>query len=126
MNRARAKELLPVIQDFAAGKDVECVNSRGAWIVLDDPSFNDGTKYRTKHEPKLRPWNLGEVPIGALVRHRGHIAPSVAMVTATSVINNGFLSGAVWHSLLAAFESIEHSTDGGKTWKPCGIEESSK
>jgi len=38
------------------------------WERIDDPGFWHNCKYRIAPKPKLRPWTLKEVPLGALVR----------------------------------------------------------
>ncbi len=63
MTREEVKELLPVIQAFADGKEIQYVNSEGR--VLDKETMFDGVsyafRYRIKPEPKYRPFkNLEE------------------------------------------------------------------
>lgn len=55
MTRERAKELLPVIQAFAEGRDIEecylCEPPK--WIKSTNPEFdNDNYKFRIKPEPR--------------------------------------------------------------------------
>ena len=56
MDRKRAKELLPIIQAFADGKDVEFSNRDGDWesFVVGEDSFNLSfdNKWRIKPEPR--------------------------------------------------------------------------
>lgn len=133
MTPQKAKELLPIIQAFAEGKTIQ-FKFPGVlpWLEQDkenpDLQFGDFYEYRIKPEPKLRPWKPEEVPVGSLIR-RKHCWP------ARWVIVCGTASGLGWFgmdgkfifknfdSLLSEFENYEHSTDGGKTWKPCGVEE---
>lgn len=57
MNRERAKELLPVIQAFADGKEIECrVKGKDVWSVQFYPTWIDDRDYRIKQEPKYRPF----------------------------------------------------------------------
>lgn len=58
MTRDEAKKLLPVIQAFAEGKDVQFygrVDGQTAlgpiWHDTDDPSFDECTQWRIKPEP---------------------------------------------------------------------------
>ena len=54
MTRDEAKKLLPVIQAYADGKDVQAQRSDGKWIDIparDGPMFNPGLEYRIKREP---------------------------------------------------------------------------
>nr|WP_302693244.1 hypothetical protein [uncultured Prevotella sp.] len=60
MNRKEAKILMPVIQAFADGKDVETKTSSG-WISIENMSFaGNPDSYRIKPEPKYRPFNNAE------------------------------------------------------------------
>ena len=53
MTRARAKELLPVIQAYAEGKDIQIEMGQG-WSTVNEPTFQDqSTKYRIKPEPRV-------------------------------------------------------------------------
>jgi hypothetical protein len=63
MTREEVKNLLPVMQAFAEGKEIQYVNSEGR--VLDKVTMFDGVsyafRYRIKSEPKYRPFkNLEE------------------------------------------------------------------
>ena len=53
MNRERARELLPIIQAFAEGKEVEVkmISIKG-WLMSHDPQFDQGGEWRIKPEPK--------------------------------------------------------------------------
>lgn len=60
MNRKEAKILMPVIQAFADGKDVETKTSSG-WISIENMSFaGNPDSYRIKPEPKYRPFMNAE------------------------------------------------------------------
>ncbi len=51
MNREHAQELLPIIQAFAEGKDIQCKNNEGGWHEpSSDPHFNAGTVWQIKPE----------------------------------------------------------------------------
>lgn len=70
MNRKEAKKLLPVIQAFADGKDVETKTGSG-WISIENMSFagnSDG--YRIKPEPKYRPFANAEECWQEMQKHR--------------------------------------------------------
>lgn len=59
MNREEIKNLLPVMQAFADGKEIEyCGYGNGAiWLIAEDPDFNFlDYRYRIKPEPKYRPF----------------------------------------------------------------------
>ena len=61
MTREQAKELLPVIQEFADGKTIEFLNSRNMWEEIEDVLFCREPKYyRIKPEPKYIPFKTKE------------------------------------------------------------------
>ena len=65
MNRERAKELLPIIEAFADGKEIECRAVRDdlvdEWVNLDDDEDDllclDECEYRIKPKP-IPSWRL--------------------------------------------------------------------
>ena len=60
MNRNQAKELLPIIQAFAEGKEIQQTDGYD-WYDLDDPDFMaNGSSYRIKPESKYRPFANAE------------------------------------------------------------------
>ena len=61
MNRQRAKELLPIIQAFAEGKEIQIRRSIGGrWDDLTiEPMWNGVAEYRIKPEP--REWFLNVI-----------------------------------------------------------------
>lgn len=77
-------------------------------------------------EPKTKvvPWKAEEVPLGAWLRVKGY--PGAVQFTRVSdesvtVVNgNGSYDHPLSFKRLA--EVYEHSTDGGKTWRPAGKE----
>lgn len=50
MNRERMKQLLPVMQAFAEGKEIEANVGRG-WSKCSDPSWYNDSEYRIKPDP---------------------------------------------------------------------------
>ena len=63
MNRKEAKELMPIIQAFAEGKEIEsrCIKGdKSLWYDDEDPSFDDDLEYRIKPEPTYRPFKDAE------------------------------------------------------------------
>lgn len=57
MTREEAKELMPIIQAFAEGKEIEsrCIKGdKSLWYDDEDPSFDNDLEYRIKPEPKYR------------------------------------------------------------------------
>ena len=54
MNREQCKALLPVMQAFAEGKDVDFrFNDQGAWRPASTPSWCEEFQYRIKPEPRV-------------------------------------------------------------------------
>ena len=66
MNREQAKELLPIIQAFADGKEVQLKKTDG-WVALKDPLWNlSPTNYRINqarefwvNPNKMSVWSTG-------------------------------------------------------------------
>lgn len=99
MTREEAKELLPIIQAFAEGKEIQYRNSLNEWL---DITKNDGlsfvslpSDYRIKPEPKYRPfksqkecWNemLKHQPFGWIKNDVGNIFNIIAMVNQNHAI----------------------------------------
>lgn len=60
MTREQAKKLLPIIQAFSEGKDIETKTDSG-WISIESMSFaGNPNSYRIKPEPKYRPFANAE------------------------------------------------------------------
>jgi len=115
MNIEQTKEAIRVMQAFVDGKELEH-RYNGKWVKIHVPRWDwDNTEYRIKPTPVLRPWTADEVPLGMQMRdvskqdYRWLIHTSGSNDT-----RNEWLVG------------YEHSTDGGKTWHPCGVMEESK
>jgi hypothetical protein len=116
MNIEQTKEAIAVMQAFVDGKEVQCLAPNKEWMAIDYPSWNfTSYTYRIKPTAKLRPWTADEVPLGAWMRN----------------VPNGeyrwlIQSSSLDESRKAWLTECEHSTDGGVTWKPCGVVEESK
>jgi hypothetical protein len=114
MNRKQTIEAIKVMQGWVDGKEVESKYIVGNdWALDKFPYWNwNNIDYRLKTPAKIRPWTADEVPLGAWIRFKQ--APY-----------DRHLLG--WVSVQADRElwlqEREHSTDGGKTWLPCGVEE---
>jgi hypothetical protein len=121
MKREHAKELLPLIAAWADGKVIE-YSSDGEWFKLPQETTWSRTLefYRIKPEPKLRAWKPDEVPVGALARWKEQTATRFLI---TACHSQNIYAGFDGLSYDVVFRKIEHSTDHGKTWKPCGVEE---
>ena len=70
MNRKEAKQLLPIIQAFSEGKDVETKTGSG-WISTENMSFaGNPDSYRIKPEPKYRPFKDAEECWNEMLKHQ--------------------------------------------------------
>lgn len=64
MTREEAKKLMPVIQAFADGKDVE-IKTGSDWMSIENMSFaGNPNSYRIKPEQKYRPFANAERSAG--------------------------------------------------------------
>lgn len=69
MTREQAKKLLPVIQAFSEGKDIETKTGSG-WISIESMSFaGNPDSYRIKPEPKYRPFANAEECWAEMQKH---------------------------------------------------------
>ncbi len=48
MDRKRAVKLLPIIQAFVDGYEIQVYQTNDTWVTLDDPQFSNGCEYRVK------------------------------------------------------------------------------
>lgn len=117
MNPEQTKEAIRVMQAYVDGKEVEYKWGLMDWNSIDKPEWNwSAYDYRIKPTATLRPWTADEVPVGAQTRSK--LKPSERFLITQSNLS---LNLKQW--LLGEYE---HSTDGGVTWKPCGVVEESK
>lgn len=116
MNIEETKEAIRVMQAYVDGKEVQCLAPYKEWMAIDYPSWNfTSYTYRIKPTATLRPWTADEVPLGAWGRNPQY--PKTRwLIDRTSIEENRI----DW------CKNYEHSTDGGKTWLPCGVVEESK
>ena len=58
MTREDAKQLLPIIQAFSEGKEIEGLykGTKSPWFKIKDMHFNEGIIFRIKPETKYRPF----------------------------------------------------------------------
>jgi hypothetical protein len=117
MNIEETKECIRVMQAFVDGKEVEHWYYE-MWVKIHVPRWDWGnTEYRIKPTPVLRPWTADEVPLGAWIRAKD---PSYGN-------RRSLMCGTYDESTRSTWLSTsEHSTDGGKTWLPCGVMEEAK
>lgn len=61
MKRKEVKELLPIMEAYSEGKDIEILNINGEWELLTDPVFDDEpSRYRIKPETTYRAFKSKE------------------------------------------------------------------
>lgn len=116
MTREQTIEAIRVMQAYVDGKEVQYEVPNKEWITTDQPAWNFiPYDYRIKPTITLRPWTADEVPLGAWGRNPQY--PKTRwLIDRTSSEENRI----DW------CKSYEHSTDGGVTWKPCGVVEEAK
>ncbi len=118
MNIEQTKEAIRVMQAFVDGKEVEFIsrNDEPYWLSNFSPTWDWlRCDYRIKPTPVLRPWTADEVPLGAWMRN-------ITNSEYRWLINTSSLDD----TRKAWLQQCEHSTDGGKTWLPCGVVEEAK
>ena len=124
MTREQTRNAIRVMQAYVDGKEVQ-VRSRKwnpreslkpDWVDEELSCWNfEDFDYRIKPTATLRPWTADEVPLGAWMRFKKVIDDrSVLAWTSTQRDRD------IW------LDEREHSTDGGVTWKPCGVVEEAK
>ncbi len=122
MKLSQAKDYLPFVQAAAEGKTIQCFEDQ-IWKTLhpdiDTIEIHRPNALRIKPGAKLRPWTPEEVPVGALLRWKDTPLTSVILG-----IRNSHLVGCNdTYPLALVLTTMLHSTDGGKTWQPCGVME---
>ena len=110
MTREQTIESIRIMQAYVDGKEVESkLIGTYDWVLDKNPSWNwFNYDFRIKPTPVLRPWTADEVPLGSWMRN---LAGTRCLIvdTATDLTR--------WDWSMANM----HSTDGGVTWKPCGV-----
>lgn len=134
--KEQAAYFLPFVQALADGRDLQFKtksdpDTETCWVTLlprhgSADWFNEddflNRMFRIKPEPKLRPWKAEEVPVGAMVKSDGG-GRYVILGADTAGIAVPRGDGVEWRDYLITLNSYTHSTDGGKTWLPCGVQE---
>ena len=74
MTREQAKELLPIIQAFAAGKQIQdAIEGLTDWVDTDEINLEyegQKIKHRIKPEPKYRPFKAQEECWNEMLKHQ--------------------------------------------------------
>ena len=115
------------MQAFVDGKEVQYEEPKKEWITTDQPAWWITTdqpawnfksyNYRRKPTATLRPWTADEVPLGAWIRRKDALYCGRRVLICETYDES---TRSTW------LVTSEHSTDGGKTWLPCGVVEESK
>ena len=117
MTREQTIEAIRVMQAYVDGKQVEYEHPDGIWMLTTTPCWNwNSGEYRIKPTATLRPWTADEVPLGAWMRNKSVQYDRWIIVHLQYSSRNR----EEW------LDKYEHSTDGGKTWLPCGVVEECK
>jgi len=70
MNRNQAKELLPIIQAFSEGKDIEYFDKGDCkWRTCIELDFHGNVEYRIKHEPTWIPFTYSSTCLKEIKKH---------------------------------------------------------
>ena len=117
MTREQTKEAIRVMDASINGIEVESkLIGTYDWVLDKNPSWNWlNYDYRIKPTPVLRPWTADEVPLGAWMRFKRNPQDRVLL---------GWVSVQADRDMW--LHEREYSTDGGKTWLPCGVMEEAK
>ena len=72
MTREEAEQLLPIIQAFSEGKEIEGLykGTKSPWFKIKDMDFNEGIIFRIKPEPKYRPFANAEECWTEMLNHQ--------------------------------------------------------
>jgi hypothetical protein len=125
----RADSLLGYIRIAGRSKQVRMWHPNGRYF-LSGISLDD-LMPQPPPEPKYRPWNTGEIPLGAWLRApetpeftRLVICTGNRHVVVASLSDISSMAQISTSSLL--YDGFTHSVDSGKTWLPCGVPEVTK
>lgn len=111
-----------VMVSFKGCRQIESrLRDSSLWFIDNNPTWNwAAVEYRIKPTATLRPWTADEVPLGAFMRPKqGNWRSLILAVDSAGKL----IAMHATFSREAALEHYEHSTDGGKTWLPCGVVE---
>ena len=119
MTKQEVLEAANVMIAYANGKKIGTRPKRSTEPLLGIlyvPTWNwEQKEYCVIPDATYRPWTADEVPLGAWMRFKKVIDDrSVLAWTSTQRDRDMWL------------DEREHSTDGGVTWKPCGVVEEAK
>lgn len=121
MTREEAKQLLPVIQAFANGKEIERhANGEKEWKKTDYIVHTDCYEYRIKPEPKFRPFKDKEECWKEMQKHTpvGYVNENDDITIITNLNEGGFETTESMFKFSEVFEILTFA-DGA----PFGIKE---
>lgn len=80
--------------------------------------------YRRKPEPKLRPWEWSDVPVGALYKF-DKLPDAIRLITSSAKQERMFWTTDAGVPFLTAFNHgyWKWPTEKETEWKPCGVSE---
>ena len=70
MTREEAKELLPIMQAYVDGKQIQWKHISGMWMDITEPLWDNKTSYRVKPEPKCRPFKNTDECWQEMLKHQ--------------------------------------------------------
>ena len=70
MTREEAKELLPIIQAYVDGKQIQWKHISGMWMDTTEPLWDNKTSYRVKPETKYRPFKNTDECWQEMLKHQ--------------------------------------------------------
>ena len=106
MTREEAKQLLPIIQAYSKGKEIEGLykGTKSPWFKIKDMDLNGGIIFRIKPEPKYRPFKDAEEcwqemqkhqPIGWITSQDGEVKSLIILIDNEGLVigdrNNGVM-----------------------------------
>ena len=113
MTREETKRLLPIIQAYADGKNIQYLNKDFIWDDFEDQTFFGGVSYRIKPEPKYRPFKTTEECWNEMLKHqpfgwiRNKITNSLYNITAIYK-HNDIVTITTEYSVLTSSELLEN------------------
>ena len=127
MNRNKAKALLPIIQAYAEGKEIEsrCIKGdKSLWYDDENPIFDNDLEYRIKPEPTYRPFANAEECWNEMQKHQpfGWIKPKGDDTISKFMLIDSLMDEVVTVRTNIRFnyqELLEHYTFADRT--PFGI-----
>lgn len=70
MTREEAKELLPIMQAYVDGKQIQWKHISGMWMDTTEPLWDNKTSYRVKPETKYRPFKNTDECWQEMLKHQ--------------------------------------------------------